>query len=166
MSINEGVLNRLKRDFHQNRDDETLLFADEVEENLFWDWFQNEAEQYTISNTHNSTLIGAHNIGSRCFGNSQTICYNEDLGYCEGFVLVNDEFVFHGYNLNTDGLVEDYTVLSNPEAFGTVTCDYYGVKIDKDFICDNNLEVLVDGAMNIPHLLLKYYRQRINVEHI
>ena len=84
MSLNEGVLNRIKHDFHQNRDDETLIFADEVEENLFWAWFQSEAEQYTISNTPNSSLIGAHNIGARCFGNgnSQTICCNEDLDYC------------------------------------------------------------------------------------
>lgn len=162
MSLSVEVLNQIKQDYQGGVDNQTLVFNDEAEKSRFWAWFQNEAEQYTISNSPNTTLIGDHNIGGRCFGNSQTISCNNELDYYEGFLLANNDSYFHGFNLNIEGLVEDYTALSNPEAFNDTTVEYYGVKIDKDFIYENNLEVLVEGAMNIPHLLLEHFRYHTN----
>jgi hypothetical protein len=80
--------------------------------------------------------------------------------------LTNNDSYFHGFNLNNEGHVEDYTALSNPKVFVTETKVYCGVKIDNDFICNNNLELLVKEVMNIPHLLLEYYRHKLSAEQI
>ena len=93
---------------------------------------------------------------------------NNNLEYCEGFLKTNNDFYFHGFNLNVAGHVEDYTALSHPHAFGTGYKEYYGVLIDNDFICENNLEFLVDGALNILNYLFnrkKFNRRKSKKSH-
>lgn len=158
--ISDEVMAEIRYSFQTGADNETLVFNDEDEKNRFWEWFQNESEHFDISNSPNQSLVGVENVAGRCFGNSQTICLNHNLDYSEGFLKTNNDFYFHGFNLNVEGHVEDYTALSHPDVFGTGSKEYYGVLIDNDFICENNLEVLVEGAMNIPHLLYLYFRHR------
>lgn len=158
--ISDEVMAEIRLGYQGGLDNQTLIFNNEDEKNRFWEWFQIEAEHFDISNSPNQSHIGVQNIAGRCFGNSQTICLNHNLDYCEGFILKNYDSIFHGFNLNIDGHVEDYTALSHPDVFGTGSKEYYGVLIDNNFICEHNLEDLVDGAMNIQHLLYLYFRHK------
>jgi hypothetical protein len=50
------------------------------------------------------------------FGNSQTLTFETDLKYLESFVRANDRYIFHGFNVNADGII-DFSAINFQKKF-------------------------------------------------
>lgn len=125
----------------------------------FWNWFTNNAGQYSAVAT-SSLIKGAKYKAGNCFDNAQYNALKFGLDYCEGFYYLEseDSFVSHGFNI-LNGEVIDFTVIKNikngmyHEQKPPVL--YYGVIIPVEFIKTNFNEenVPIDNP-----LLVNYFK--------
>jgi len=165
MSIDEYKLVEIKQDFYTGCDPDVLILNNE-NKNKFWEWFCKRAVKLNVTTSPNTLLVnGDKNIAGRCFGNSQIIALEVGLDYYEGFVKHNDTFIFHGFNAENNK-VHDYTALSNERGYvdinGNLPSEYFGIKINKEFIEKHNKELIENNDFNIDHLLYKMFESEID----
>ena len=132
------------------------------EEEKFWEWFKQEAEQYEIS----TSPIGQSNrkaIPSNCYHNAQIKAIETGLEYCEGMYEKNmgRNLLLHGFNLDGDKVV-DFTVLHNLKKGkyhkAPPPTVYYGIAIPTDFVRQNYSE---ENSTNHNPILSHYFKQVI-----
>jgi len=161
MAINREILNQIKFDFYTGADNETLTID---QTDPFWDWFMTNAGSYSPCEGFDTYYTGQNAITGNCFGNSQKVSIQEGINYCEGFCKVNGIFIFHGFNI-LDNCVIDSTVQSNPNSFmdrnRNLPTEYYGVLIPNNLIEGNPNEQGVGDFLNRDPLLLDFFRANI-----
>ncbi|KAA5538611.1 hypothetical protein [Adhaeribacter rhizoryzae] len=160
MAISNEILSKIKVDFYRGSDNQTLLFYNQGQEELFWYWFKKNAIKYEPKDKLQVNKLKEGIIPSRCFGNSQVMAYKKDKDYCEGFVEVKEDFIFHGFNVH--GIfAEDYTIAKNPKHFkysgGKLPSEYYGIIIPRDFMIKENKQLIDENDATIPFLIYKYF---------
>ena len=156
--IDDDILNEIKQNFYQGSDHEMLIIPnDEIE--AFWNWFAENGSIHTMAENNNLFHHGSYRAG-RCFGNSQTASLNHQLEYYEGFAKVNGRFIFHGFNIIEDQVV-DVTVRNYEDIFldfnGVLPNDYVGIYIPTAMIIELNAHGIANEWPNIPHLLYRLY---------
>jgi len=157
MTIEANVLNDIRYDFSTGPDTEENNFANDEP---FWNWFRENTNSYYQCDIKDLAYTDESNLPGNCFGNSQRITQQDDLEYCEGFVKVNGAYIFHGFNVLNNCII-DSTIQSNPNSFidnsGELPSEYIGVVIPKDFVEDNASLDVTETSINQPSLLYEYY---------
>jgi len=166
MAISNIILSQIKGDFYRGSDTLTLIFNNQEEENLFWSWFKENAVKYKFKDKLEYNTLMDRIIPSRCFGNSQVIALKMEKDYGEGFVKVEGNFILHGFNIH--GIfAEDYTIAKSPQSFkdtgGKLPSEYYGIIIPKDFMTEENKQLIDENDTNIPFLISKYFLALNNI---
>jgi hypothetical protein len=132
------------------------------EEDKFWKWFKQEAEQYEVSTSH----IGQSNkkaIPGNCYHNAQIKVIETGLEYCEGMYETDmgSNLLLHGFNLDGDKVV-DFTVLHNLKKGKYHKAPrptvYYGIVIPTEFVRQNYSE---EHDTDHNPILSKYFKQAV-----
>jgi hypothetical protein len=102
------------------------------------------------------------NYKGNCFDIAQKSHKKYNLDYCEGFLTLGDEPIYHGFNVKKNKII-DYTVkkhLSDYKSMnlGKLPSDYCGIKIPNKFIESENSKYINDDSINIPPLLYRYFK--------
>ena len=134
MAISREILSQIMFDFSTGPDTEVLNVG---QDDPFWEWFLENANRYSPCEYLDSLYSDNHALPGNCFGNSQGVALQEGIDYCEGFCRVQENFIFHGFNI-FDNCVIDSTVQSNPNNFvdgnNILPNEYYGVIIPANLI--------------------------------
>lgn len=132
------------------------------EEESFWEWFKQKAEQYEVS----TSPIGQSNreaIPGNCYHNAQIKAVETGLEYCEGVYETDmgSNLFLHGFNLDGDKVV-DFTVLHNLKKGeyhkAPPPTVYYGIVIPTDFVSQNYSE---ENSTDHNPILSQYFKQVI-----
>jgi len=157
MAITREILNQIKIDFYTGAD--TQIFDIPIDD-PFWEWFMNNANHYLPCHACDALYPVGQNMAGNCFGNSQRFSVREGIEYCEGFVRVRNSFIFHGFNL-FDDCVLDCTIHSNQRHFiddrGRLPIDYYGVVIPNNRYEDNITGDNINNPINLEHEIYNYF---------
>ena len=161
MAIEDNVLTDIRYDFSTGPDTEENNFANDEP---FWNWFQENANSYSLCNNEDLDYTDENNLPGNCFGNSQKITLQNDIDYCEGFININGAYILHGFNIFNNCVI-DSTIQSNPNSFrdnsGELPSEYLGVVIPKAFVEDNSSLDVNEININQPSLLYEYYLSTI-----
>jgi len=110
MAINAKLIAEIRFDFSTGSDTEENHFENDEE---FWNWFQENANEYSVCQEEDTSFSNQDNLPGNCFGNSQRLSLQNDIDYCEGFLKVKGTFIFHGFNVRNNCVI-DSTIQSNP----------------------------------------------------
>jgi hypothetical protein len=161
--LTDNLTCEIWHNFYSGPDHEYVLILEAHREG-FWQWFQSEADIYTEL-VQPENAINNKFLSSRCIGNSQVAANDLEIEYLEGFASRGDRFIFHGFNVVNNAVV-DVTTQNNPENFiehfGGLPNLYVGVKISTNYMQQMNGQAIAENRINIAPLLYKYYLQQIN----
>lgn len=134
---------------------------DNDEEDKFMEWFLENAYSFKTSSILNESIINDSKvIANRCFGNSQYIANKYNSEYVEGFILYEDSYIPHGFNLCSDR-VNDFT-LTKVSSVNKLPKEYYGIIIPIDFIIKKQREDIDLPSINTP-LIIEYFREQQSI---
>lgn len=158
MAIPEEMIRQFRASIENEFKGEQLVIP-EADKESFWNWFQNNA---LAMGTVPLDSLEETQFRGICFDIGQKIQKSKSIDYCEGFLLLGDEPVYHGYNLK-DNKVLDYTAKKHLMDYkkmnlNKLPSEYYGVIIPKDFIEAENSEFLEGDQINLPPLLYKFFK--------
>jgi hypothetical protein len=157
MAISQQILDQIKYDFYTGADTQTF---DILIDDPFWEWFMNNANQYMPCQDCDALYPEDQNMAGNCFGNSQRFAVREGVEYCEGFMRVRNCFIFHGFNL-FDDCVLDCTLHSNQNQFiddnGLLPNVYYGVVIPNNLYENNMTDDCINNPINLEHEVYNYF---------
>lgn len=146
--LNQSIKNQIQAYIEWDDDMLPLFNKDKP---IFLEWFFENAEIYSPSNTIEQEILGLDNIISgRCFGNSQYIAETYNKIYAEGFILWSGNYIPHGFNI-VSNRVEDYTLYRTLKGRNLPNV-YYGIIIPEEYLEEDNF----DGVQNIS-LMVRYW---------
>lgn len=165
MPLNPELLSDIIYSYTSGGDSGSFNFESTQEQNDFWEWFSENAEELTSNNNLNDLVDDNTYYAGNCYGNSQAIALKHSKSYYEGFVLSKGFYIRHGFNFS-DGNLQDFTIHYNKDNFrednGHLPNHYVGIRIPNNFISDNRNADITTNYLNIDPLLLNYYRSTID----
>lgn len=158
MALTDNQLKRIKQNLDFVTQEEDLTIPPSEEES-FWNWFKLNASALQATNPNNLESI---DYEGRCFDIAQKITRNRHKEYYEGFLMLQNNTIFHGFNFSDDK-VEDYTAKKNLKTFresngSQLPSEYYGLKIPDILIESENSTYIDKDQINIPSLLYKHFK--------
>ena len=155
MAISVKLLAEIRYDFSTGADTEENHFENDE---AFWTWFQQNANLYSLCPSVDTSFTNKSNLPGNCFGNSQRFSLQNDIDYCEGFVKAKNIFIFHGFNVQNNCII-DSTIQSNQDSFadekGEIPTEYCGVIVPNHFLGEES--DIIENYINQSSKLYEYY---------